>query len=234
MTRFLLCASLYVSATALGQGRPISPTDCDDNFAECKEDCAIQWGGNTNMKMRAKMVPCMNKCVATERDCRETFFETKRNNLDEGSIAGSPSSRDVDSDGLPTKTAQKKPPVEKKEDDLRDDGRRPEPKPEPVAETKKKEPESKPAELRPEEVPKSNRSQISKVDGERKAEPKVEPAPPPKKDEPPSRREDPPVRRDEPKKEEAPPPPPPKKEKKEEPKKEEKRRALDEWDPDAF
>ncbi len=222
--RSLLGVAVFASAVAWGQGRPTAPTDCDDNFAECKEDCAIKWGGTTNLKMRAKLTPCLNKCSSLELDCRETFFEAKRNNLDEGSISGRPSPRDSDSDGPPTKTAQKKP-VE----DVRDDRRREEPAPK--AEPKK-EPEPKPAyELKEEEVPKSNRSQISRVDdkGEKpaKAEPKTEKN---------VAREEPPPRREEPRKAPDDSSPPPKKtEKREEPKKDEKKKkALDEWDPDAL
>ena len=222
--RVLLWVGVFASAIAWGQERPIAPTDCDDSVAECKEDCAIKWGGTTNLKMRAKLNPCINKCSRTELDCRETFFETKRNNLDEGAISGSPTSRDVDADGLPTKTAQKKP-VEKKDDDIRD-----EPEPKPVAEAKK-EPEARPAyELKKEETPKSNRTEL-------KAEkPKAEPKPEPKAE--------PVIARDEPKasppvaetRAEEPAPPPKKGEKREEPKKkdEKKKRALDEWDPDAL
>jgi hypothetical protein len=223
--RTLVCIGVIAGATAFGQ-RPASPIECDDKVAECKEDCAITFGGTTNLKARGKLTACANKCSRAEQDCRETFFETRRNNLDEGAISGSPSSRDVDDDGLPTKTAQKKPeakPAPKVEEDLRDDRARAEP----AAEKKKAEP--KPAELKPEEVPKSNRSQITKVD-DKGEKPKAEPAPEPKAEPAPVRE------REEPKKAEEPPPPPPKKtEKREEPKKkEEKRRALDEWDPDAL
>jgi len=41
VTRFFVCGSVLVSALAFAQARPASPDDCDDNFAECKEDCTI-------------------------------------------------------------------------------------------------------------------------------------------------------------------------------------------------
>jgi hypothetical protein len=235
VSRVLLCVSVFATAIAWGQGRPIAPVDCDDNFAECKEDCAIRWGGTTNMKLRAKLNPCLSKCGSAERDCRETFFETRRNNLDEGSISGSPSSRDVDSDGIPTKTSQKKEEPKRKEEDLRDDRRREEAAP--VVE-KKKEPEPKPSyELKPEETPKSNRTQISKVDdkGDKpRSEPKSEPKPEPKAApvlEPKNSGLDSDVRSED----SAPPPQKKEEPRREEPKKkEEKKRALDEWDPDAL
>ena len=232
MNRVLLLTAVFASASALGQARPASPTECDDNIAECKEDCAITFGGSTNIAKRDRLARCLNKCTKSEQDCRETFFETRRNNLDEGAIAGSPSSRDVDSDGLPTKTSQKKPEpkVEKRDDDLRED------RPRAAQPEEKKKAEPKPAEVRADEVPKSSRSQI-KVDPKAE-EPKVEPKPEPRKDEPAPPREEPkktePVR-EEPRAEEPPPPAPKKPEKREEPKKkDEKKRALDEWDPEAF
>jgi len=215
VSRILVCASVLWASFAIGQNRPIAPVDCDDNYAECKEDCAIRFGGNTKMSMRAKLNPCINKCSSVERDCRETFFETKRNNLDEGSISGAPSSRDVDSDGLPTKTAQKKPEpkkVDRHDEELRDSAT---PTPEPSV-SKKKEPEPEP--LRQEETPKSTRSSV-KTEADK--------APPPPV----------PVKKEEPVAEPAAPPPPKKEEKKREepPKKDEKKkRALDEWDPDAL
>ncbi len=227
--RLLLCVSVLGSAMAWGQNRPIAPTDCDDNYSECKEDCAIRFGGTTSLKSRAKLNPCLNKCDSTERDCRETFFETKRNNLDEGAISGSPSSRDVDSDGMPTTSRKKQVVEKKKEDDLRDSAPPP---------AKKSEPAPKPAyELKEEETPKSNRSQL-KVEKEKpakvesKPEPVRESAPPPRKEEPKkSSGLDSDVRS-----EDSAAPPAKKQEKKEDPKKdnEKKKRALDEWDPEAM
>jgi len=219
VSRLLLWVSVFWTAIAWGQERPLAPTECDDNFAECKEDCAIRWGGNTNLKMRAKLNPCLSKCGRAELDCRETFFETRRNNLDEGSISGSPSSRDVDGDGLPTRTAQKKPEEKRVEKPAEDE---PAPKPKPTYE------------LREDEVPKSNRSQISKVDDKAekpKAEPKPEPKPEPAREEP---KKQPALDSDVRAEDAA--PAPKKVEKREEPKKEEKKKkpALDEWDPDAL
>ena len=213
---------MVASAVCWGQDRPLAPVDCDDKFAECKEDCAIRWGGTTNQKLQSRLNPCLNKCSGVELDCREAFFETRRNNLDEGSISTSPSSRDVDKDGLPTKTAQKKPEpkVEKREEA-------------PVVEKK-----TEPAyELKKEEVPKSNRTELSKVDSksekpksELKAEPaRTEAAPAPREEAKKSSGLDGDVR-----KEDAAPAPAPAK-KREEPKKEEKKKkSLDEWDPDAL
>ena len=69
VSRVLLCVSVLMGVAALAQNRPIAPTDCDDSFAECKEDCAIKWGGTTNLKSRARLNPCINKCGSIERDC---------------------------------------------------------------------------------------------------------------------------------------------------------------------
>lgn len=253
MTRFLLCGSVLLGSLAWAQ-RPPSPDDCDDNFAECKEDCTITYGGTTNDKARAKVNKCLKKCNGAELECRERFFETKRNGLDEGSLKDSPGSRRVDEDGLPNKAASKKqeepreartkvsespPPKQAREEDLRDD--RPRDEPPPKAEKKKADPPPS-YELKPEETPKSNRSQISKVDPKsepKRAEVKEEPAPRPEEpkktsgldrdvreeDNAPAKRvekrDEPPPRREEPKKVE----------KKDEKK---KQKALDEWDPDAL
>lgn len=218
-----IALSLFVATAVAAQQRAADAADCEDAYLECKEDCLIKWGGTTDLKKRAKNNQCINKCAGVDRDCREAFLETKRNNLDEGSLKGSPSSRDVDSEGMPTKTAAKKPPPPK-EDDVRDD----------APPKKEEKPVAQKPEIAPEETPKSTRSTLKTDPKEKPAEVKPEPKPePPKKEEPPPRREDPP-KREEPKAEEA---PPPKKEKREEKRDEptkEKKRALDEWDPDAF
>jgi hypothetical protein len=238
VTRFLLCGSVLMSALAFAQ-RPASPDDCDDAFAECKEDCTINFGGNTNDKARAKVNKCLNKCNTVDLECRERFFETKRNNLDEGALKDAPGSRQEDENGMPNRSASSSkkrdpgegrtkvsesppPPAKKADEDLRDDRR------EEKAEKKKADPP--PEELKPEETPKSNRTAISKVDP--KTEKKAEEPPTAKSDEPrrsagrDTRDEDkpPPARKAE-KREDAP-------SKTDEPKK--KQKALDEWDPDAL
>ncbi len=250
MKGLLLWGSVLVSALASAQ-RPASPDECDDAYAECKEDCTINFGGNTNDKARAKVNKCLNKCNTVDLECRERFFETKRNNLDEGALKDAPGSRQVDEDGMPnraasspkkregdgrSKVSETPAPPPKREEDLRDD--RP-PRDEP-ARAEKKKADPPPAELKPEETPKSNRTQLSKVDA--KPEPKSEPkkaevreAPPPAREEPKRnagldryvREEDkaPPLKKTEPR-EEAPA-------KRDEPKKK-KEKALDEWDPDAL
>ena len=217
MSRWIALGLLVGTAVA-GQERPLIPTDGDDTYAECKEDCLIRWGGGTDLKKRAKNNQCINACSKVELECRETFFETKRNNLDEGSIAGTPNSRDVDSDGLPTKTAKKAEPKPRKEEDLRD---------EPAEKPKKEERAAEPKrELAAEETPKSTCTQL-------KADPKEKPAEKPAPEKAPEKREEP---KPAPVEEAAPPPAPPKKEKKEEKREEpkEKKRSLDEWDPDAL
>lgn len=234
MTRFLLCGSVLLSGLAFAQ-RPASPDDCDDAMAECKEDCTINFGGNTNDKARAKVNKCLNKCHSVDLECRERFYETKNNHLEEGALKDAPGSRQVDENGMPNSTASSKkrdpnegrtkvsespaPPPKKADDDLRDDRR------EEKAEKKKADPP--PAyELKAEETPKSNRTSISKVDP--KTEKKAEDPPPAKAEEPrrDAREEDkaPPAKKAE-KRDDGPA-------KSEAPKK--KQKALDEWDPDAL
>jgi len=242
--RLLLCGSVLLVSTAWAQDtRPEAPVDCDDNYAECKEDCTISYGGTTNDKVKAKINTCMRKCNSVEADCRERFFETRRNNLDEGSLKDSPSSRSEDSDGMPksapkkksdegrTKISDSSPPPKAREEDLsRDD-------PPPAKAEKKR---AEPQELKPEETPKSSRTQISE-----KPAPKAEPKPEPRRVEEPARREEPKksagldsdVRSedDAPRKAEKKHDADTKKDdtRKEENKKK-KDRALDEWDPDAI
>ncbi len=207
----VLWIAICTGMAAWAQRRPIAPVDCDDQFAECKEDCAIKWGGTTSLKSRAKLNPCINTCSGVERDCREAFFETKRNNLDEGSIQDRP----------PSRAAATKADGQKNEDNLPDGRRRDDSRP--VAEEKsKQEPE-----LKQEEVPKSNRSQISKVE-DKSEKPKNESKPEVKPDL--AARNDDPAPPEE--RATKPAPLPGKRtETREEPKKDEKKRPLDEWDP---
>lgn len=119
MKRSLLCGSVLVSALALGQARPESPEDCNDAFADCKEDCTISYGATFNEKARSKLNGCLNKCGSVELDCRERFFDTRRNGLDEGSLDKKGSKKS----GERTKVSEApaEPPPRDHDNDLRDD-----------------------------------------------------------------------------------------------------------------
>lgn len=138
--------------------------ECEDDFSECKEDCLLQYGGSIRVEMKKKYDKCLKKCTKVSRRCSERQMETKAANLDEGALEGTPTSDQVDADGLPTreKKQKKEAPVDH-DDDLRNDA-----------------PAHQGEELPANEVPKSSRSTL-------KVEDKKEPAPAPvakKSDEP--------------------------------------------------
>jgi hypothetical protein len=78
-----------------------SAGECEDDFSECKELCSIQYGGSIRDEMKDKFVRCLRKCTTTSANCHERTNETKVNHLNEGALDKSPSSRDVDENGMP-------------------------------------------------------------------------------------------------------------------------------------
>lgn len=82
--------------------------DCEDDFSECKEDCLIQYGGSIRVEMKKKYEKCVKKCTKTARRCTERQLETKANELDEGALDGTPTSDQVDAEGLPTRERKRK------------------------------------------------------------------------------------------------------------------------------
>jgi len=161
--------------------------ECEDDFAQCQDDCMIQFGGSIREEMKAKFVKCVRKCGRTSNNCQERFTETKVNHLNEGALDKSPGSRNIDEDGMPI---LKKRPVDDRRDDLRDDL----PAPERVAKAKtKKKPRD---EVKDDEVIKSERTKLDADPPPKKVEPEPpalappvvkpkpeEPKPPPKKEE---------------------------------------------------
>jgi hypothetical protein len=238
--RFVWSVIVLSGFAAWGQ-RPIAAVDCDDAFAECKEDCTISFGGTTQDKARAKINACLKKCSRIELDCRDRFFEAKRNDLDEGAIKD-PSVGTADRDEL-RKKRKKKP---SQDEDL-------------TPLTRSAEPAQPAYELKPEETPKSDRTQLTRAESAKKsveekpAAPaeafknpvdekpnKAERAEKPKKGsdiegeiraEPPKRSSslDGDVRSEEEKPKRVDPP-----KKKSERREEKKPSAIDEWDPDAL
>lgn len=97
----LAVVSLWaVSAHAAG--------DCAAAFSDCQEDCTLMYGGSIKVSNKKKFAKCAKACTKKRRTCDERVFETKNNALEEGSLDKSPTSRDVDEDGLPTRTAVSK------------------------------------------------------------------------------------------------------------------------------
>ena len=206
----LVLALVCCSLPALAQG------DCEDSFLECKDDCLIEFGGSVRVEMKKRYDKCMKRCTKKGNQCTERVMETKASGLEEGALDGAPTSDEVDSSGLPTRTGSEPKKKKKARDDVREDDA--------VADD---EPVKKKEKLSESEVPKSDRTKL-KVD-EPKEPARVE-APPPKKEEPPARKLDEdlrddgarvtaPARKEE--VEEAAPPPKKKEEKKEPPKKKE-------------
>lgn len=206
---------LMLGAPALAQ-----VNECQEAFSECREDCSIE---HSSLKGNAptKLNKCIKKCQKKLTACEERDLETKTNALEAGSLDKTPTSKDVDEAGLPTRTSSKRASDDDERrpspgDDLRDD--RPAPAADEPKKTKKtsksEEPELKRPpreEVRDSEVPKSSRTEL-KVD-ERDAK-KNEPVTPVKETKPSdpvvakrSEPEPPPKRAEE-------PPPPPKTEKK--------------------
>lgn len=131
--------------------------ECEDDFAECQDDCLIQYGGSIKVEMKKKYDKCAKKCSKKARQCTERRMETRNNSLEEGSLDRAPTSDQVDSDGLPTrekpsrKTKKAAEPLDH-DDDLKSD-----------------EPSRPKEELPADEVPKSSRTSL-KVE-EKKAPP---------------------------------------------------------------
>lgn len=146
----VLSLLLLLPATAMGG-------ECEDDFAECQDDCLIQYGGSIKVEMKKRYEKCAKKCSKKARQCTERRMETRNNSLEEGSLDRSPTSDQVDSDGLPTrekssgKSKRAAEPVDH-DDDLKSD-----------------EPSRAKEELPADEVPKSSRTTL-KVE-EKKAPP---------------------------------------------------------------
>ena len=81
--------------------------ECQEVFSECREDCSIE---HSSMKGNAptKLNKCIKKCQKKLTACEEREVETKNNALEAGSLDKTPTSRDVDESGLPTRTSGKK------------------------------------------------------------------------------------------------------------------------------
>ena len=172
--------------------------ECEDDFAQCQDDCMVQYGGSIREEMKAKFVKCVRKCGRTSTNCRERTTETRVNHLNEGALDKSPGSRDIDEDGLPV--LKKRPSEDRPSsgDDLRDDL--------PRVASKPKTPKSKPRkpprdEVADDEVIKAERTRL-------KTDPDREPPPAPKKVEAPPEPTPPVAKRPEPKAEPTPEPAP--------------------------
>jgi len=233
---------VFVSSLLLvPYARAADISDCDDEFSECREDCTMQFGAKTDGKKR--FGKCTVKCDKKLNDCRERHLETKRNNLEEGSIAKSQSSRQSDEEDLRHSDAQ---PAKGAAADDDDD------KPKKKKKKSADDDAPPPSKVSDDELVKSNRTRVSEPPApkedpapksdEPKAQAKKDDPPPSKKSDPPPPKSDPPpARAEEPKsksgldsdvrsEDEK-----PKKKSDDKPKDDgKKRKALDEWDPEAL
>jgi hypothetical protein len=163
MRRGLLSLALLVVAPAWADDPIPEASTCNDDFAECKENCTIDYGGS--LKTRDKLGKCMKKCDSGSRDCRERFFEVHRNKLDPSAMDEKQRPRDPIEPAQPSVVSDKPPAPQKDEvsdepvpkrtatriSDLAGD-EKPEPekkKPEPEKKAEAKAP-SAPAEKKPE------------------------------------------------------------------------------------
>ncbi len=79
--------------------------DCEEDFHVCKDDCVVEFGGSTQVKAKKALAKCLEQCHEKDTRCTELVMETKSNGLEDGALDHSPSSRDVDEHGLPTRTS---------------------------------------------------------------------------------------------------------------------------------
>jgi hypothetical protein len=114
--RLALPRLVLVGLLALAPLSARAAGECDDDFAECKDDCLIQYGGSIRVEVKKQYDKCMKKCTKASRRCTERQMETQSNQLDEGALDRTPTSDQVDADGLPTR----EPPPKQKPDERRE------------------------------------------------------------------------------------------------------------------
>ncbi len=146
-------------------------SQCNDAHSECKDDCTLEFGGSIRTEAQKRFTRCVKKCAKKLTTCTERELETTRNGLDNGALDSSPVSGDVDENGMPTRTAVKKP------GSTDDDDQKPPPtaeprqdrqgtvQEEPVKAKRKKAADDESAqaprdEVRESEVPRSTRTQL--------------------------------------------------------------------------
>lgn len=229
VSRFVLLSLVALAVPSF------AASECDEDFLECKEDCAIEYGGSIRVEQKKGLDKCMRRCTKKVNRCTERVMETKASSLDEGALDGTPTSDEVDERGMPTRTGGGDPKRAKKEAPVESD-----------AEARDEAPAAPREALRSEEVPRSSRTTLkTEAPSEapaKKAAPEPEaaevekPAPAPVIEMKMSRRKDDEDLRDDgprteaPKEEAAPAPPPPPKKREEKPKEPPKKRVEEDHD----
>lgn len=190
-------------------------TKCNDDYSDCHDSCALKFGMVARDSERLKLAKCIDKCKRVANECKERYFETKNNALDDGAL-------------------QKKP---ERDDDLREDNRKSAiiPEDKPARSRSREEEQPKRTATRADELNDSKKKkEPEKASDDPRYDMKFEEE---KKPEPKKQKEETARAEPAPAAEEKPAPPPEKKKtsssaEPEKPKK--KERALDEWDPEAL
>jgi hypothetical protein len=143
--------------------------DCEEDFHVCKDDCVIEFGGSTQVKAKKSLEKCMHQCQDKETRCTELVMDTRSNNLEDGALDRTPSSRDVDEHGLPTRTSGSgREAVKPEKPDKVEKARPPEVESEKVERPEKEAPAKKdPA---PEPAPKKDEAPVIRLEPKREKE----------------------------------------------------------------
>jgi hypothetical protein len=65
---------------------------CDDQFAECKEGCTLNYG--TSFQTRDALDRCLTRCSRSHGSCLQRFLEAKRSGVDPSVLDKDAKSRD--------------------------------------------------------------------------------------------------------------------------------------------
>ena len=63
--------------------------DCGATFADCKEDCSLEYG-SIRVEMKRRFAKCMTYCEQEAERCTDLKNESRVNSLDEGALEKSP------------------------------------------------------------------------------------------------------------------------------------------------
>lgn len=175
MLRLTLLAAALCSATA----RAGDPAECAEAVAECKEDCTMAFGTSMADGVRKKLARCLDRCAATDSDCKSRLKELNDGKLDDAAVRSGTASGPAD--GEPAAPAKKGDDVNavraRREGDERlDDAQREAPKPKQLKVGELPPPSR---ELREDELPKSSRTEVKVEPKKTKLEPAAPASPQP-------------------------------------------------------
>lgn len=64
----------WLLLTLLAVAPKVDLTACDDELAECKETCTVDFGGVTDLKARERLLKCRQRCEGKDAACRERVY----------------------------------------------------------------------------------------------------------------------------------------------------------------